>query len=119
MQEELITIPKREYEELKSLVLQLSSRVSQLEEKLKFKKNSSNSGIAPAKDENRNRSLRESRGRNSGGQKGHKGKTLDMSSTPDKVIESKPNFCSFCGSDVSANLMFLKEKRQKVVLPPI
>ena len=51
--------------------------------------------------------------------RGIKGKTLDMSSTPDKVIESKPNFCSFCGSDVSANLMFLKEKRQKVVLPPI
>ena len=50
LQEEFITIPKREYEPLKALVVQLSQRVSYLEEQLRIKntkKNSSNSGIAP------------------------------------------------------------------------
>lgn len=119
MQEELITITKREYAALKTLVSQLSQRVAQLEVRLNLKKNSSNSGIAPSQDENRKRSLRESEGRKSGGQQGHRGSTLEMSDSPNKVIDLKPNFCSYCGSDVSSKLMFLKERRQKVVLPPI
>lgn len=119
--QEFVTIPKAEYESLLALiplVEKLTKRVAELEEKLSIK-NSSNSGIAPSKDENRNRSLRISKGLKRGGQQGHTGNTLKMTATPDKIIDLKPNYCSLCGSDVSAQRMFLKEKRQNIVIPPI
>ena len=46
-------------------------------------KNSNNSSIPPSKDENRpfkSKSLRKKTGRKPGGQKGHKGTTLEMTS---------------------------------------
>lgn len=85
-------------------------------------KNSSNSSIAPSKDENRpkpNQSLREVTGNKPGGQLGHKGKTLEMSSTPDKVVELHPDYCRSCGSSLSSAAAIKGKSRQIIDIPPI
>lgn len=97
---------------------ELKARIHELE----HPKNSNNSSIPPSKDENRpkkNQSLREKSGKKSGGQKGHKGYTLDMISNPDKVINYIPTVCEGCGKDLSAFKSDLTEKRQVVELPQI
>lgn len=60
--------------------------------RLKTPKNSGNSSLPPSQDMFRlkNQSLREKSNKKPGGQPGHKGETLLMSSDPDKVIEHKP-----------------------------
>src|SRR3990172_10153204 len=93
--------------ELICIILKLYERIELLEEELnryRTKKNSRNSSIPPGKQEDmisKNKSLRERSGKKSGGQKGHKGTTLKMTATPDKVIEHTPMFCSKCGSDLT------------------
>lgn len=75
-------------------------------EALKHPKNSRNSSIPPSKDENRpkpNQSLRKKSGKKPGGQLGREGKTLEMTSTPDKVIELQPDYCNHCGSCLENN----------------
>ena len=103
----------------------LEKRIVELEAEiyqLKNHKNSQNSSIAPSKDENRplkNQSLKVKTGKKSGGQQGHKGKTLQMSATPQKVITHSPQFCTDCGSDLALAEAQLIGKRQIVDLPPI
>lgn len=97
---------------------ELKARIQELE----HPKNSNNSSIPPSQDENRpkkNQSLREKSGRKSGGQKGHKGHTLDMISNPDKVIKYSPSVCEECGKDLSTFKSNLTEKRQVIELPQI
>ncbi|HEY0175484.1 MAG TPA: hypothetical protein VGC08_03835 [Pedobacter sp.] len=75
----------------------LNATIGQLNETI------GNSSIPPSKDENRPQrtsSLRGSRGKSSGGQKGHEGSTLKMSATPDHIIEHQPWFCNCCGLDL-------------------
>ena len=98
--------------------IELKARIHELE----HPKNSNNSSIPPSKDENRprkNQSLREKSGRKSGGQKGHKGYTLEMTSDPDKVINHFPVVCGVCGKDLSELKSNITEKRQVVELPQI
>lgn len=103
----------------------LQKRVVYLEGELaKYKtpKNSRNSSVPPSKDENRpvkTQSLRKSSGKKSGGQPGHKGHNLEMSATPDQVIEHIPDFCNNCGNDLSLVQPTLCLKRQVIDLPPI
>ena len=47
------------------------------------------------------RSLRENSSRPTGGQKGHKGSTLEFTDEPDIVEQHKPYFCTRCGYDLS------------------
>jgi len=97
---------------------ELKARIHELE----HPKNSNNSGIPPSQDENRpkkNQSLRKKSGRKSGGQKGHKGYTLDMMSNPDEVINYIPTVCEFCGKDLSVFKNNFTEKRQVIELPQI
>src|SRR3990172_10723020 len=95
-------------------IAQLTKRVERLEhenamlrEKLaKYEnaKNSRNSSLPPSKDENRplkTKSLLEQTGKKPGGQPGHDGKTLKMTSTPDKSTDHIPHYCSCCGQDIS------------------
>lgn len=42
-----------------------------------------------------------------------------MTSTPDKIIDLKSNFCNKCGQSLSQEIFILKAKRQVVELPPI
>jgi len=102
---------------------ELQKKLALLEEKISTyekPKNSSNSSIPPARDENRkNRSLREKSDKKSGGQKGHKGSTLEMVSVPDLVIVHQPDYCQDCGKNISSSEAVFEEKRQVVDLPVI
>lgn len=85
-------------------------------------KNSRNSSMPPSKDENRskpNQSLRKSSGKSVGGQKGREGKTLEMTATPDKIIELQPDYCNGCGLSLSEVTATKEQSRQIIDIPPI
>jgi len=85
-------------------------------------KNSRNSSLPPSKDQNRplrTKSLREQTGKNPGGQPGHKGNTLKMTSTPDKILKHIPEYCSCCGNDISDLPCEVIGQRQVVDIPPV
>lgn len=80
-------------------------------------KDSHNSSNPPSQDSlsskaKRTQSLRKKSGRKSGGQKGHKGHTLDFSAFPDELIDLETSFCRSCGSDLSAVPSEFHSKRQ-------
>lgn len=105
--------------------LRLEKENKQLRKKLsKYEtpKHSGNSSIPPSKDENRiraNQSLRKSTKKKPGGQVGHQGKTLEMTSTPDKTIRLTPNYCRQCGSSLEHKLGQRESIRQVIDIPPI
>jgi transposase len=85
-------------------------------------KNSSNSSIPPSMDINapkKNQSLRNPSGRKPGGQRGHKGKTLEMSSTPDTIVELRPDYCRGCGASLKNTALVKERSRQVVDIRPI
>ena len=123
---------KLTYNELVSLLFELQQEVQLLKEEnkqlkeeillLKHKKDSSNSSIPPSKDENRTlrtRSLRKITGKKPGGQKGHQGKTLEMTDTPDEIVEIKPDYCQCCGEPLDDIMGQIEETRQVLDIPPI
>nr|NQU89225.1 IS66 family transposase [Bacteroidota bacterium] len=90
--------------------------------KYKTKKTSRNSSVPPSKDENRpikNQSLREKSGKPVGGQKGHEGKTLRMTNSPDELIEHIPSYCRQCGNNLSEMEPEPIGSRQVIDIPPI
>lgn len=101
---------------------QLKLRVGELEAKLKKyenPKNSGNSSIPPSQDPFRKtKSLRGKSKRKPGGQKGRKGKKLEMSSTPDKVVLHDITNCDCCGQTLSNEPQGF-DSRQVFDLPPI
>jgi len=103
----------------------LAKKVDKLEKKatdLNPKKDSRNSSQPPSHDHGRikkNQSLRTKSGKKKGGQPGHKGSTLQINTTPDKVVEQIPCYCENCGYDLEEIDGLLKEKRQVIDLPPI
>jgi len=106
---------QKDLEEKVLLLLQIIERQS-------IKKDSHNSHNPPSEDKGkpkRNQSLRKKTGRKSGGQPGHKGHTLEMSSSPDEVKDLKSNYCQDCGEDLTGLHHLLLSKRQEIVLPPI
>jgi transposase len=113
------------YQELYTLVQEQAKVILLLKaeiEALKHPKNSRNSSIPPSKDENRpkpNQSLRKKSGKKPGGQLGREGKTLEITATPDKVIELQPDYCNHCGSCLE-NVQAIKEHARQIVdIPPI
>jgi transposase len=107
-----------------------SQKIKSLEEKVELllellqkkvvKKDSHNSSLPPSSDLfTKNKSLRPVSTRPNGGQVGHKGWTLEMSETPDKITELKSDFCSVCGQSLASELFILKAKRQVIEIPPI
>jgi len=90
--------------------------------KYEVSKNSTNSSIAPSKDQNRpksNQSLRCTSGKPKGGQPGHKGNTLKKVSNPDQVIDLIPDYCKDCGSSLAQTPASLSSVRQQIDIPPI
>lgn len=84
--------------------------------------NSSNSSYPPSRDKGRtkNRSERKKSERPIGGQKGHKGYTLEMNPTPDKVEIHRPSQCRHCRQKLSQDAETLNtSKRQVLDLPPL
>ena len=83
---------------------QLTARVEQLEDQLK--KNSGNSSKPPSTDKAfgakpKNRSLRRKSGKKSGGQKGHRGATLQRVDNPDQTLRHSLEFCPITGRKLS------------------
>ncbi len=113
----------------------LSQKIKSLEEKVELLlnllqkqdvkrnavlKDSHNSSLPPSSDFfTKNKSLRPKSTRPTGGQVGHKGTTLEMRETPDKIIDLKSDFCSVCGQSLATGLFILKAKRQVIEIPPI
>ena len=113
---EIISSQAQQIKLLKEKVISLEKKVVYLLEqlhKLSIKKDSMNSSLAPSTDMfKKNRSLRVKSKLKSGGQPGHKGHTLKMSSKPDKTIELKSRFCSICSSNLEKEIFVLTSKRQ-------
>ena len=121
---------KEHISELQGIIAQQAQHIKLLEEKVTFlmseiqrlsvKKDSHNSSLAPSTDIfKKNQSLRPKSDLKTGGQPGHKGNTLEMSATPDEIIELKSNYCTSCGTDLKDGTFVLQAKRQVIDLPPI
>ena len=63
--------------------------------------------------------MREPSGNKPGGQKGREGKTLEMTTTPDKIVELKPAYCTNCGDSLAGLLSIQEQIRQQIDIPPI
>lgn len=90
-------------------------------DKYKHRKDSNNSSTPPSQDQNRtkrNQSLREKSGKKPGGQPGHEGNTLKMTSTPDDVLAHIPTCCTSCGKELIDSPVLL-DRRQVIDLPPV
>jgi transposase len=110
------------HEEKDALILQLFERIAELERRLGL--DSTNSGKPPSSDgykkaPSRVKNLRGKSGKKSGGQKGHKGETLERSAHPDEIAEHAPDRCPRCGESlagVPAEERY--ESRQIFDIPP-
>jgi len=105
--------------ELRAQNAALVARVAQLERQLGL--NSGNSGKPPSSDglkkPARVSSLRERSGKKTGGQKGHRGKTLSRTGTPDATVDHFPEACGRCGMALSAAMATDHTARQVFDLP--
>lgn len=98
----------------------LATRLEKLEAQLA--KNSTNSSKPPSSDgikKPQPKSRREKGKRKSGGQPGHKGKTLEMVATPDEVVVHEVKVCEICQWDLSGVEAKRVVKRQIFDIPPI
>ena len=102
-------------------------QIAELKERLaKYEtpdKNSGNSSTPPSKEKmkaemtRRTKTLRKQSGRKPGGQAGHEGSTLRMTSTPDLIEEDAASFCTACGHDLSDSVRVLDHVTQVICLP--
>ena len=120
--------------QLEKLVLELMEtvrhqvvRINELEAEvaqLKTRKHSGNSSLPPSTDFGKvgpkpNQSLRTQSDKKTGGQPGHEGSTLKMSSSPDVIEPLLPTVCSGCSHSLEGQEPLLVGRRQVVDLPPI
>jgi transposase len=95
-------------EELEKENAELKSRLAQ---------NSNNSNRPPSSDGLKKRpAFPRKKGKKTGGQKGHKGRTLEMVSDPDHVIKHAPVKCQ-CGQSLKRVVKHTVERRQIFDLP--
>jgi len=106
-------------DDLIALLLAQQARIAELERRLGL--NSRNSGKPPSSDglkkPLRVRSLRETTGKQTGGQPGHPGKTLRRTDTPDVTINHYPAACAACGAALSEAMATDHIARQVFDLP--
>jgi transposase len=118
--EAIIAALREQNAALVSLVAAQQTRIAELERQLGL--NSGNSGKPPSSDglkkkPSRVRSLRDRSGKQTGGQKGHPGKTLSRSETPDATIDHFPETCSGCGGTLTGATATGHTARQVFDLP--
>ena len=91
---EQITISKKEYDGLTSLILELEQEIRLL----KNGEKSITSHTSPSHDIGRSNilTLREKTDIKSGGQIGHQGNTLEMIDNPDEIINYSSIYCTSC-----------------------
>jgi transposase len=111
------TVLREQLTQRDELIEQLQQRIQLLEERLS--KNSHNSHLPPSSDRfvRQPKSLRKKSGKKPGGQKGHPGKTLIWSASPDEVIVHAVTSCEHCQSDLQAVSPVQIERRQVVDVP--
>jgi transposase len=109
---------RQENTALRDQVRLLSERISELEAQLA--KDSHNSHLPPSSDRfgRQPKSLRKKSGKQPGGQSGHAGTTLKLSSTPDLVIVHPVDHCQHCQRDLCEVASLAVERRQVIDLPP-
>ena len=112
--------------EAQKTILEQSKEISRLKTLLSQKgvrATSSNSHLPPSKDltstTKRNQSLREKGTRPVGGQKGHKGHTLQMSDNPTKVEDLVCSYCNECGGPLDPTSKQFVSRRQVFDIPVI
>ncbi|HLZ57555.1 MAG TPA: IS66 family transposase [Ktedonosporobacter sp.] len=100
-------------EQMRSLSEQLKALQDQLG------KDSHHSHLPPSSDRfvRKTKSLRTKSGKKSGGQPGHRGSSLQFSSTPDEIIELHVEACDACQQDLHAVAVCGRERRQVVDVP--
>jgi len=97
---------------------QVHQRLRAVEEQLK--KNSRNSHKPPSSDGLKKiPKVRKASGKKPGGQKGHKGTTLQMVENPDIVKVHKVDHCEHCGQSLRRKKVLGYNRRQVFDLPPI
>ena len=113
--------------QLWAMVNSLTEKVHSLEKQIKeqkgkLSKNSTNSSKPPSTDGYNKpdpKSQRESSGRPSGGQTGHKGSTLNRVDKPDTVDLHSLETCSHCSASLNATPVLSIERRQVFDLPKV
>ncbi|MCK4923144.1 MAG: IS66 family transposase [Bacteroidales bacterium] len=105
---------RQENTELKDENADLKSRIAELESRLNS--NSGNSSRPPSSDGYKKKPAlpRKKKGKQ-GGQKGHKGRTLQQVEHPDKIVKHKPRPC--CGHEIPDHELVIAETRQVFNLP--
>lgn len=107
-------------------IVQLEIKIEILEERIKMiearlNQDSHNSSLPPSSDGMNHypKNSRKKSKRSSGGQKGHNGTNLKMSSTPDTVIVHTVKKCSRCGCSLKKVESLHHDKRQVIDIPRI
>jgi len=98
-------------------VSELKARIKELEDQKA--KDSSNSSKPPSTDppKKKPKSTQGNTNRKPGGQKGHKGTTLELVDNPDRTIPHKVNQCACCNKDLSKQEALLIARRQVQDIP--
>lgn len=104
--------------ELREENVQLKARIAELESRLN--QNSRNSSKPPSADGFRRPPSQRKKGeRSPGGQKGHKGHTLEWVNTPDQVMVHSVSTCEECGACLDRVNPIKVERRQVHDAPPM
>jgi len=113
--EKLVVEQAVKIDEQAAKIEEQAARIKELEEQLA--KNSRNSSKPPSSDglkkgSGKSRSLRKKSGKQSGGQQGHKGQTLNQSDAADKFVKHTEDSCQHChGSLANADILdFIKRQ---------
>jgi transposase len=115
-QASMVPVLEATIQKLEGTIKLMEARIKDLEER--FKSTSKNSSKPPSSDGfKRTTSLREKSGKKPGGQPGHKGSRLEMSSTPDHVVELRPGECGKCGKALTGAATGFTP-RQMFEIPP-
>jgi transposase len=119
--QEMLLLLTEQTQQVEHQITTLQSRVRELEARLH--QDSHNSHKPPSSDGLKKKpapqSLRQKTGRKQGGQKGHPGKTLTFSDTPDVRIPHIPTHCQGCGLPLESAQVVAEQRRQVVDLPPL
>lgn len=115
---------RSENDELKTLVVQLHSKVAELEAQLG--KHSGNSSKPPSSDTNtqraartQSRAERRAAARKQGKQRGAEGHNLRRVERPDRTVVHRPPRCSGCGGGLDGGTVVGDESRQVFDLPAV
>jgi transposase len=117
-QEEIIERQNQTIAALTERIVQLEARIAELESRLN--QNRRNSNRPPSTDGfRRPKSQRKKGERSPGGQKGHKGRTLEWVEVPDLIEVHQGTTCEGCGESLENHEPITTEQRQVHDIPPM